>query len=173
MIEDAIVQADRRQRERKAVQAELEANATPETLRHREASVIDGMFAKGKLTAEQRRAANEIAEVWRYVVGGLFARVQRYEPHIRSAQSADDWRASMIRAYHERYVPWRDEAGAQNAGAGRTVFDLTIAVAFDNYGFRQVANAYGMDQRRVLKLVRESLYRYAEIAQWIDAKNNS
>ena len=167
------IRQDRLRREREAMQAELAANATEETLRHKEASVVDGMFAKGKLTAEQRRAANEIAEVWRSIVGGLFARVQEYEPRIRGGKVSDDWRVGMIRAYHERYIPWRDEAGAQSVGAGRTVFDLVIAVAFDNYGFRQVANAYGMDQRRVLKLVRESLYRFAEIAQWIDAKQSA
>jgi hypothetical protein len=173
MSELAAIRADRRQRERQAVENELRANATPEALRHKAASVVDSMFAKGKLTAEQRRAANEIAEVWRAIAGGLFARVQEYEPRIRGGKVSDDWRAGMIRAYHDRYIPWRAEAGAQNAGAGRTVFDLVIAVAFDNYGFRQVGNAYGMDQRRLLRLVRESLYRYAEIAQWVDVKNSA
>lgn len=158
---------DRRTREREAVERELRANATPEVLRHRQESVVDSMFAKGKLSAEQRRAANEIAEVWRAVSGALYAQVQQYEPHIPGGRSVEDWRVGMIRAYHERYIPWRDEAGRVSAGRGRVVFDLVQAVAVDNYGFRQVANRYGMDQRTVLRLVRESLYRYAEMAGWL------
>lgn len=152
----------------RSVAAQRERNATQETLRRKLDSVVDTMWARGKLTSEQRSAANEIAEIFEQFARAGAARVQEYEPRIRGGTQSTDWRAGLVTAYIQRYQPWRDEAGAICAGAGRTVFDLVIAIARNNYGFRQVACTYGLDQRTVLKRVRESLMRYAEIAGWVD-----
>ena len=151
-----------------SVAAQRERNATRETLRRKLDNVVETMWARGKLTSEQRSAANEIAEIFEQFARAGAARVQEYEPRIRGGLQSTDWRAALVTAYTERYQPWRAEAGALCAGAGRTVFDLVIAVARDNFGFRQVAQMYGLDQRTVLKRVRESLMRYAEISGWVN-----
>ena len=174
MVADlAHVRADRQRRAREAVEAERAANATPETLRRKQESVVDSMWAKGKLTADQRRAANEIAEIYeRFATAGA-ARVQEYEQRIRGGELGTDWKAGLVSAYQSRYQPWRDEAGKTRVGNGKVVFDLVIAVARDNLGFRQAATMFGMDQRTVLNRVRESLFRYAEIAGWLDETGRS
>lgn len=159
---------DRRRLAREAVEREREANATPDTLRHWREDIVDTMWRKGQLIAEQRRAANEIAEIYMHFAKQGAARVQDYAPRIASGLPATDWRAGVISAYKQRYQPWRDEAGAQSVGAGRVVFDLVVAVAVDNLGFQQTADKYRMDRRTVQKRVRESLMRYAEIAGWVD-----
>ena len=41
-------------------------------------------------------------------------------------------------------------------------------LAVDNYGPRQIDHMWDIDHRRVLHLVRNSLWRYAELAGWID-----
>jgi glutamate mutase epsilon subunit len=166
------VNAVRRQRkiaDREAMAKELAENATPETLNQRKIRVVDELLERGKLTDEQRRAAIEINAVWLKITIGLFARVQRYERQARGV-GQEDWASSMINAYHDRYIPWRDEAGAVAVkGQGNmTVADLVFCLAIDNYGVRQLADSRGMDQRTVLDYVRNSLQRYAEIGGWVD-----
>jgi hypothetical protein len=169
--------AVRKQREmadRAAAQVELEINATPETLRQRRVCVVNELMDKGALTAEQRRAAREIYVVWEAINCELRMKVQNYQPQIRGAMF-DDWRPSTINAYHDRYVPWRDEAGAQAVkGQGSmTVADLVFKLAVGNCGHRQIADSYKMDQRTVLNLIRVSLLRYAEIGGWVDVCGRS
>ena len=164
------VRRDREAADREAAQNELRVNATPETLRQRQVCVVDELLARGSLGAEQRRAALEINEVWVSITAGLFAKVQRYDGRQTKGGSCEDWRASTITAYKDRYIPWREEAGATPVrGQGAmTVADLVFKVAVDNYGVRQVGDSLRMDQRTVLTLVRNSLYRYAEIGGWVD-----
>ena len=168
---ERIREADRVRREQSAAQRqaardELEINATLQTLRHRQACVVDELFNRGNLTAEQHRAGQEIATVWLAITSGLFARVQKYEREPAGVSHAD-WRASTISAYQGRYIPWRDEAGAV-AVKGRTLAELVFLVVVDNYGCQQIAQSWHMHRDRVKQLTRSSLQRYAEIGGWVD-----
>lgn len=163
------VHKDRQKVMREAAAEELKINATPETIRQRQIVVVDELLSRGKLMAEQRRAAIEINMVWISITAGLFAKVQKYEQRVAGG-CHEDWKASTVTAYHDRYIPWRNEAGSQTVrGQGSTtVADLVFLVAVDNYGVRQVADNLRMDQRTVLDIVRNSLHRYAELACWVD-----
>lgn len=164
------IRSEREAENKETAQRELADNATPETIRHRVACVVDELFYRDKLTPEQRRAALEINAVWVAITAGLCAKVQRYQAD--GGAGNHDWRAGTVTAYHERYIPWRNEAG-QQAIKGRTMFDLVFALAVDNYGVRQLADSWRMDQRRVLDLARVSLHRYAEIGGWVDVCGRS
>jgi hypothetical protein len=166
-----IQEADRVRREQEAARrtqavVELEENATPETLRHRRACVMDELFNRGNLTPEQYRAGQEICALWVKITSGLWATVQKYERQ-PAGVGHTDWQAGLIRAYHERYVPWREEAGKIPVKQ-YTLADLTFKIVVDNYGCQQVASAWHMHRDRVKQLTRVSLQRYAEIGQWVD-----
>lgn len=163
------VRKERENAVRTAAQIELRQNATPETLRQRQVCVVDELLARGGLGEEQRKAAMEISAVWEAITCGLRMKVQNYQPHIKGS-GYEDWRPSLLTAYQTRYIPWRDEAGAQAVrGQGSlTVADLVFKMAVDNYGGRQIADSYRMDRRTVLNLIRNSLMRYAEIGGWVD-----
>jgi hypothetical protein len=167
-----IQEADRLRHERETAErqksmTELAENATPETLRHRAAVVVDELTERGKLTREQRRAAREIQQVYTAITIGMNRLTSRYEHHIAGG-SVEDWRAGLIAGYHGRYVPWRNLAGRQPVN-DRTVAELVLLVAVDNYGCRQIAQRWRMGPARVIRVLRESLSDYAEIAGWIDA----
>jgi hypothetical protein len=163
------VRRDRMAKERDAAMLEMAANATPETIRHRQVRVVDELTARGSMPAESRRAALEINEVWMLITGGLFAKVQRYDRAIRGV-CHDNWPPGCIAAYHERYIPWRDYFGALAVhGQGSlTVADLVFFVAVDNLGVQQIAESRRMCRKSVLNLVRTSLYWYAENGGWLD-----
>lgn len=160
------IAAERRVDAAKRRRRQVEINATPETLRKLQRPVIDRMLEQGRLTDHQHRAAEEIAHVWQAVTACLFARVSDPSRSGYGRAGREEWSPALVAAYTERYAVWRDEAGARLIGHRRTVADLVFAVAVDNYGPRQIANIWGMDQRTVLTLMRESLYRYAELAGW-------
>jgi hypothetical protein len=167
-----IKEAQRVAHDRRAVEAaqrdaRVRVNATPETLRKLERSTIDLLLSRGAIGDEQYRAGREIARVWLAITAALFPRVSNPSRGARGA-GVTDWSAGLNTAYGDRYIPWRAEAGAQPCGFRRTVADLVFLLVVDNYGVRQVARLWGMDQRRVLHLGRCSLWRYAEIAGWID-----
>jgi hypothetical protein len=146
---------------------QVRVNATPQTLRKLERPVIDRLLQRGQLGDEQHRAAEEIARVWIAITSYLFPRVS--DPsRSRSRGSASDWPPALVIAYKERYSAWRDEAAAVQIGHRRSLADLVFMLVVDNYGPRQIERMWGMDHRRVLHLVRNSLWRYAELAGWID-----
>jgi hypothetical protein len=165
------IRQERELQERAEVQTQLEANATHETIRHRRACVIDEMLNREYLRAEQHRAGIEIARVWEQITAGLFAKVQKYDREVRGV-SHSDWQAGMITAYHDRYIPWREEAGKKPV-RNQTEADLVFLVVVDNYGMQQVADHYRMRRESVKAIVRESLHRYAEIGGWVDVCGRS
>lgn len=174
--ERAAVEADlaaARAQERAAAEdraraAQLAVNATPEALRRHRVSVVDNWLNTGRLDAEQWRAAQEICRVWEAITSGLGAKIAQLTR--QSAGSNDgDWPAGLRRAYTERYIPWRAEAGGQMVANRVTVAELVLAVACDNLGPRQLATRYRLPRGRgkPVELVQASLYRYAECAGWL------
>ena len=161
------VASERRNLQRRQRAAQVRVNATPQTLRKLERPVIDRLLERGQMGDEQHRAGVEIAHVWVSITAALFPRVS--DPSGSSGRGASaDWSASLVAAYG-RYKPWRAEAATVAVGHRRTLADLVFLLAVDNYGPRQIALMWGMDQRRVLHLVRTSLWRYAEMAGWTDS----
>lgn len=146
---------------------ELRRNATPQTIRHRRENVLEEQLWRGKITSEQFRAAGEIEKLYQLLTAGVGARIAKYD---RAAVGGDfaDWQGWAINAYHQRYIPWRDEAGRQALKTG-TVADLALGMAAHNLGTNQLAKVWKISPRRVLELVRTSLHRYAEIGGWVDA----
>jgi len=153
--------------ERDLAEAELRMNATPQTLRHRKAAVIDELFNRDKLGMEQFRAAREMAQIVAQIARGLHARTSSFNQRVDMSQRSDDWQPGLSRAYQERYIPWRDEAGRTALRDKATLADLTLDLVVSNLGVRQTAALWGMDQRTVLEHLRVSLWRYAEIAGWV------
>ncbi len=51
-------------------------------------------------------------------------------------------------------------------GHRRTLADLVFMLAVDNYGPRQIERMWGINHARALHLIRNSLWRYAELADW-------
>lgn len=160
-------QRARREAERQAHEDAVEAAATPETIRIFHASVAARMQLQGKLGIEQLRAANEIANMFEKITAGLLPRVADMS-RVPGRSLSEDWPASVRRAYTERYSPWRDDAARVLVKHRTSLADLVFMFAIDNYGPRQIAVRMEMDQRRVLRLVRDSLYDYAERAGWVD-----
>jgi hypothetical protein len=164
--------ADEQRRARAAMEAlqreeMLAANATPETLAKARSSVVERMWERGQMGSEQLRAATEIARVFQAVGCELHARTSRYG---NVSGGGGDWPVSLGVAYRERYTPWRTEQGAILGGGGKTNCELVFALVVDNQGPRMAADRFGMDQRTLKNAVCESLYRYAEMAGWFEAK---
>lgn len=162
------VARDRREVDRRQREDQMRVNATPQTLRKLERPVIDRLLQRGQIGDEQHRAGVEIAHVWIAITACLFPRVSDPGRPRGSGGSRADWSPSLVAAYTERYGVWRDEAGAISVGHRRTLADLVFMLAVDNYGPRQIERMWGVNHARVLDLVRNSLWRYAELAGWID-----
>jgi hypothetical protein len=165
------LQAERVRREgqrlaRDLAEMELRQNATPETLRHRRISVVDEMFNRDKLTVDQLRASHEIHEVLSAISRGTSIRTSSLEPTIRGGYKGE-WKPGLSRAYQERYIPWRDEAGKIALREKATVADLVLDIVVSNLGLTQASKIWGMCPRRTLSILRNSLFRYCEIAGWV------
>ncbi|WP_026440177.1 hypothetical protein [Acidocella facilis] len=164
------IQAERQRIERDRVQLELRANATPETLRHKSANVVDTLFIDGRITGEQRRAAHEIATVFQVITSASGVRLMSWQQRARGNETSTDAMVRVIGAYR-RYSAWRGDASAtRQIRTTGVVADLIFDLVVSNLGLHQAARAWGMDQRRVLALVREALYRYAEMSDWFETK---
>jgi DNA-binding CsgD family transcriptional regulator len=146
----------------------LRAAATPETINKARACVMQRMFDNGQMTGEQLQAANEIAAVFTSLTRTLFAATSKYGAALGA--TGNDIPAGLRIAYVEHYIPWRDDQSRIVVGRQKDRCELVFMMAVDNYGPRQVADFLRMDQRTVKNHICESLYRYAEIAGWVEAK---
>lgn len=153
----------RRDTHRAMQAARSEAPEQPRPLR-REA--LATLLRNGHLPPESARAGREIAEVFYAIIGGIRGRVTAQYGERIPGGPAEDWAPRMRTAYAERYAPWSDWAGRQAAGRG-TLAGLTLLVAADNLGLRQTAQKLHMDQRTVLTRLQDSLWWYAETANWV------
>lgn len=128
---------------------------------------LRGLLDAGTISKPEYRAASEIADLVAWEASGriVMARSQFRE---RMAASADTLglMALLEEAERTRYKPWRLWASAFPVKADRTLEDLTRAVVVQRLGMRQAANAFRMDQRRVVALLRRSLGCYAILAGW-------
>ena len=132
---------------------EIEANARAQARRMLIRPVIDRLHEQGKLEDIQVTAAREIERV--HLMLTSFGRLRRAsflsEPGAAGARVhvPDIFRAD----YQDRYRPWATEVGLQPFTHRLSVFGMTLMVVVDN---------------RVLEVLRSALYRYGEIAGWIE-----
>ena len=159
------IDRERRSAERVQRDQRVRANATPETLRKLHRVAIDNLLERGSIGEDQHRAGEEILQIWVALTASLCAKTSSLLRF--SGGSREVWPPTLTRAYRERYQPWRTEASGLFVAHRRTVADLVILLAVDNFGLAQIGRLVGIDQRRVLDCVRNSLYRYAELAGWI------
>ena len=149
--------------------AELRANATPQTMRRLRRSTIDVWLQSGRLVAEQHRAAEEILRVWQQISVGLSARVANLLRNPGAPHGGPDWPAALAIAYRERYAPWRAEAERMLVRPGLPVCWLVFAAVIDNLGSDQLGRHYHLRRDGTAeRYVQASLWRYAELAGWLD-----
>lgn len=122
-----------------------------------------------RITAAELRAGHEIEAVlgWQSGEHEPVTRTQFRERLADSAYGGDGllWLA-LLEAEHTRYAPWKDWARAFPVKPDRSLEDLTLLIVVMGRGLRQVGDAWHMDQRRVLGLLRRSLHRYCVLAGW-------
>jgi hypothetical protein len=130
---------------------------------------LRGLLEAGKLTRAEFRAADEIAMILEWTDGGrqLLARSQFRERMASSSGDTVGAMAMLEEAERTRFAPWRAWASKFRVKRDRTLEQLTRAVAVQRLGLRQAGDAFGMDQRRVLALLKRSLGCYAVLAGWV------
>ena len=159
---------ERRLAEQARREKDLVLNATPETIQKCRADQIEKLEQRGSLGAEQKRAAQEICRVWLRLTADVLPRIRGLTREGGAGHGQGQWPPGLSRAYQERYCPWRDESGARRIGHRSTEADLVFMIVVDNYSLRATARHFSMHHSKALRLLRENLYRYAEIAGWID-----
>lgn len=134
------------------------------------ADKLRGLMDAGKITRAEFRAGDEIAMLHEWAEGGrqLLARSQFRERLAASSSDGIGVAASMEEVERKRYAPWKAWASAFPVKTTRSLEDLTRAMVVQRMGVRQAADAFGMDQRRVLALLRRSLGCYAVLAGWVE-----
>ena len=136
---------------------------------------IAGLRDAGRITSLQHRAAQEIQELlsWASADRQVLARSQFRERLAASNGEALAMQERLEEAERTRFRPWKVWAGQFAIGHGRTLEGLTLAVVVEGHGLRQVANAWRMDQRRVLALLLRSLSCYVTLAGWDAPRANA
>jgi len=133
---------------------------------------LDVLHERLQITPAELRAGHEIAAIHRWRAGlglpGVASQLGAMVDGAGPDAYGDAWLA-WIEAEHTRYAPWSAWAMAFQVKAAPAAFlaDLTLLVAVEGLGLRQVAGRLAMDQRRAHALLRRSLAWYAHHAGWI------
>jgi hypothetical protein len=162
------IAADRRARAAAEAERGRQINATPQTLARRQLrrDAVAVLRAGGYLRANQVRAAEEILRVYVAITRHLFARVARYGEWTDCEPPAD-WAPSLVTAYRDRYVPWREAAGREKIG-GTTLGDLALLIVVDNCGIWQAGARAGVHGETARAALQRALYSYCRVAGWLD-----
>lgn len=149
---------------------------TPATVARLRTDVIEGLYQNGRLLPEHVRAAREVRRIWEGFGRALMPSAQTLSATGRSKRITS-FRDPIDRlslaeevAWRVRYRPWAQEMShSLTAGALRvTRLQLTLDIAVDNHGLRQIEGWYRMRHGAALGHLRGALHRYAEIAQWVE-----
>lgn len=130
---------------------------TPETVAKLELDRIDELFRAGRLRFEHVQASAEIREVygyWREALGctsGAFSGV----PGSGFPDPVGNMPDRIERAWRQHYAPWAAEQGPDAA----TVLHIVV----ENWWPKPRAL-----RRHTLRLVQHRLWRYAQIAGWVN-----
>ena len=128
-------------------------------LRVRRRDVLVLLCEAEQITPEQRDAGHEIAKVHAYLSRDVEGKVTATYDERLPPSPSDDVPLRLSTPYR-RYALWSDVAGKRTAKGPRTVRDVVIEVAAMNRGHRQIADAWRMDGRTVLRRLGEGLDLY-------------
>lgn len=122
-----------------------------------------------QITLGEMRAGREIQMLEMYFDGAGCPVVRsQFSERLAATtgRTAEDLWLELLEAEHTRYLPWHDWAKAFPVKPVATMEVMTRFIVCQGLGVRQVAIQLGMDQRRVLALLRRSLHRYAVLGGW-------
>lgn len=131
-------------------------------------NVVAAYLLGGVLRPEQARAAEEIALHWHSVTRALHARCGLYAERLPRGPDADAHPAEVNRT--ARYLGWAAWAGTIAVTPRISLVDLTLDLAVDGLSWRGMRARRGLSQQRARRLCQDSLWRYALMAGWADAR---
>jgi len=123
---------------------------------------LEHLEEKGLLKPSERRAGEEIERVWHFRTAALLPRTARLGERLDRGPSGHEVSAGMIKACR-RFNAWAEWAALEKLNPRVTLVDLTLDVAVDGMGIRQVADHRGCHQNRALRLLKLALWKYVEI----------
>jgi hypothetical protein len=143
------------------------APASRERLLYRDA--LQYLLEKGRINEKEEAAGLEIQRVHAAVVGGGPRLAQARYGEVVALGETTDLPLALMPAHANRYAPWKAWALERRVScrSGVTLFDLSIAVCFDNLGNDQAAERLGLDRRTVLRRLQASLWQYCLIGGWV------
>jgi hypothetical protein len=126
---------------------------------------LEQMEEKGLLRSEQATAGREIMEAFHVLYGSSPGGVGGYSELV-PLPCGELVPARFGSLISERFLPWREWARVRFTSRARTktLEDLTALVCVYGYGQQQAADYLRMDRRRLLDLLRNSLWEYCVVA---------
>jgi hypothetical protein len=130
---------------------------------------LQSLVNKGEIGKLQEDAGCEIRDVYQLLMGGSSHGVGSYTEEV-ALPNGEMVPARYGAAVTRRFLPWQAWARRTpiNRAKTKTAYDVAILICGWGLGKRQAANALSMDQDDVLKRLQLSLWRYAEMAGWVE-----
>lgn len=138
-----------------------------ERLLYRDA--LQFLLEKGRINEKEEQAGLEIQRVHTAVVGGGPRLALARYGEVTAAGDNADLPLALMPAHANRYAPWKAWALERRVSfrSKVTLFDLTVAVCFDNLGNDQVAERMSIKPKTVLRGLQASLWQYCLIGGWV------
>lgn len=155
----------------------MAVSPTPQTVAKLRVDVLKRLLDGGHLREEHVEAAKEIQRVWFALGRGLFPR-SRWAESLDRVDGTEPFRdpIDLMNTREERlwrihYRPWADEVGRLLLGRGGSVSVLQIVldVVVDNWAPSQLERSYRLRHGTVRPKLAWALWRYAELAGWVQA----
>jgi hypothetical protein len=148
-------------------------NGGPTPARRSRVDLIDRLFAEGRLTEPQVRAAAEIRRLWEALGRGLSPGARRLDVAPGSGRVGyldplERMTGIELVLYRRRYRPWAEAAARHRLkeGASGTWFALTIDAVIDNARLRALERKYGLRNGTARVTLSRALELYAVRAGW-------
>lgn len=153
-------------------QAALLAAEEHHKQRRRFVDTVQGLRDRGRITAAETRAAQEIALIIAWTEGDMRPLVRsQFRERLASSTSGGNLWLAMIEAEQARYAPWKAYAeGYPVNRAGTSLAAFTRLLVVEGLGLRKAAVWASVWDRRALPLLRRSLHYYAAGAGWAEGE---
>ncbi len=129
-------------------------------------SLIEHLEEKGRIGAEEIRAADEIGRCYIAITGELLPRAQQYE-RTGHSHASPNWPASLTDAVVNRYRPWTDELSNRYKLGGPPIIDVCIGVIVDGQNSDELRHTYHCRRDKVQDWLISGLDLYARWARWV------